>query len=466
MKSRVFILLFCVFSFILKSQSVIGVDTLIKTGPVSKRINIVVMGDGYTSGQTTQYLSDATAISNYLLATPPFSNYTNYFNVYAIKCVSTQSGVTHPGTATDVTEPASPVTSVTNYFGTRFDWGNIHRLMVAGNSSTVFSVLSTHFPNYDQIIMLGNSTVYGGSGGSIAATSLNSASKDIAVHEIGHSFAGLADEYWAGIGYAAEKPNMTANSNSLTVKWSQWVGINSVGVYPHGASSPMNLWFKPHQSCKMQSLSFPFCSVCQQTIIERIHTLSNPIDAYYPPNATAVTFTSSSQWFKTTLVKPNPNTLKRTWDLNSVVISNNTDSVLVNAISLIPGTNTLKVTVIDTTGLSKDVNHPSLHSYSVIWSINNSSTGIIDVKAQMEYSIFPNPASNFINLKYNLLQSASIVIAVIDANGKTVIRKNLGKQDPSEYLHEIDVQDLSQGNYFLSIQIDNKTYNNQFVIFK
>ncbi len=463
MKNKITLLL-SLFCFIANAQSVVGVDTLVKSGPVNKRINLVILGDGYDNTQTTQQIVDATSTSNYLLNTAPFSYYKNYFNVYVIKCVSTQSGVTHPGTATDVTEPASPVVTVSNYFNTRFDNGNIHRLMYPNNSSALYGVLATWFPAYTQIVVLGNSTVYGGAGGSFASASMNVSSAEIAAHEIGHSFAGLADEYWSGA--TGESPNRTANSNTATVKWSQWVGISSVGVYPYGTVSPQNAWFRPHQNCKMQYLGAAFCPVCSQTIIERIHTLTNPIDKYSPSNTGTITFTTGSQWFKATLVKPNPNTLKTKWDLNSTTILNNQDSVLVSSSSLTPGTNTLKVTVIDTTNLTKDINHPSLHSYSVIWNINYSPTGIAEVKTQMEYSIFPNPATNFINLKYDLKEESAIVISVTNAEGKKVLGKNLGKQSAGEYFHEIDVQELNAGNYFLTIQINDKIINNQFVVFK
>jgi hypothetical protein len=456
--------LLSLFCFATAAQSVIGVDTILKSGPISKRINFVFLGDGYDNTQTAQQVIDATTVSNYLLSIPPFSNYNNYINAFVIKCVSTQSGVTHPGTATDVSEPASPVMSVTNYFNTSFDVGNIHRLMYSNNSTAVYNVLSTWFPLYTQPVILGNSVVYGGAGGSYACASMNSSSQEIAAHEIGHSFAGLSDEYWLGSG--SEGYNMTANSNTATVKWSQWVGVNSVGVYPYGSTFPANTWFRPHQNCKMQYLGTPFCSVCSQTVLERIHALTNPIDAYSPSNASSVFFTPGSQWFKTVLVKPNPNTLKRKWDLNSTTVSNNTDSVLISSGSLTPGSNTLKVTVIDTTALTKDVNHPTLHSYSVIWNINYSPAGIAEVKTQMEYSIFPNPVTNFVNLKYNLKEGSSILISVVNAEGKKVLSKNLGKQDAGEYLHEIDVQELTAGNYFLTIQINDKIINNQFVVFK
>ncbi len=446
-------------------QNVLGVDTLLKTGPIANRVNLVIMGDGYTSVQMPQFLLDATSVSNYLLNQPPFNEYQNYFNIFAIKCVSPQSGVTHAGVATDVAEPASPITSVTNYFGTCFDNYSIHRLLYTSSSASVYSTLASHFPSYDQVIILSNTTVYGGAGGSYAVSSVHASSKEIVAHEIGHSFANLADEYWAGLSYATEKPNMTATSNPATVKWGQWVGLNNVNVFPHGPSSPENGWFRPHQNCKMRYLNKPFCSVCGQTIIEKIHSLTTPIDASSPVNTTTLV-ASSPQWFKTKLVQPNPNTLKRTWILNTNVPVNNIDSVLVDPTVLNNGNNTLVFTVIDTTSLSKDLAHATLHSYSIVWSINKNTTGVNEIKPGIEYEIYPNPAADVINVRYNVVEQASLEFGITDLSGKVVARLNKESKTAGEYIKEISVSDLNPGIYFLVITINSQPFNHKFVIYK
>jgi hypothetical protein len=465
MKNKFFLLLVFIAGSIF-GQTVIGVDTLIKTGPINKRINLVIMGDGYTNPQIPQYLTDANAVANYLLTTPPYNNYQNYFNVFAIKCVSTQSGVTHPGTATDVTEPASPVMTVTNSFDTQFDNFNIHRLIYSNDQSAVYAVLAANFPAYDQVLILGNSPEYGGAGGAYAVSSVHSAAKEIVVHELGHSFADLADEYWAGISYASELANMTANSNTSTIKWSQWLGINATGVYAHGTSAPENGWFRPHQNCKMRYLNSPFCSVCQQAIIEKIHSLTNPIDLYSPVNTGSVSVAAAAQWFKTKLVEPNPNTLKRNWKLNGTLVANNIDSLLINSGMVNSGNNTLLFTVMDTTGLSKDVNHASLHSYSVLWSVNKNITGINEVKPQLEFSVFPNPASDKINLNYTIMEASQMAVSVMDVSGKKLVDVTNSKEAAGTYNKEVTVSALSPGIYFLNININGQDINHKFVIFK
>lgn len=468
MKNKLLIIVFCCFQLQLFCQIVVGVDTLQKKGPINKRINLVIMGDGYTTAQIPQFITNATTVSNYLLNTPPFSNYKNYFNVYAIKCQSPQSGVSHPGTATDVTEPASPTLAVTNNFNTRFDNYNVHRLIYSMNSAAVYNVLANSFPAYDQALILGNSTVYGGAGGAYAVSSIHPSSPEIVAHEMGHSFAGLADEYWAGPSYATEKPNMTANNNGATVKWTQWMGLNAINTYPYDTAAPANAWFRPHQNCKMRYLNSPFCSVCKQTIIEKIHSLVNPIDEYSPANAGPVTHTASPQWFKAKLVKPVPNTLKCTWQLNTAVIASNTDSIPLSFNQLIMGNNGLMLTVCDTTVLSKDTAHAILHTYSVMWNVYYSSVGIgqLAISPQLEFSMYPNPASELLNIKYTLMENAETGVTVTDIAGKVLINERSRREPAGEYKKEIDVSQLVPGNYILSFKINEKIIQNKFVINK
>lgn len=445
---------------------IIGVDTLIRSGAMSNRINLVFMGDGYTNSQMSQFLTDATTNSSYLLSQPPFSNYKNYFNVYAIKVASPQSGVTHPGTATDVAEPQSPVMTVTNLFNTRFDNWGIHRNIYSMNSAAVYSTMATVFPNYDQLVILGNSTEYGGAGGAFAVSSINAASPEIVAHEMGHSFAGLADEYWAGIGYASERPNMTAQTNLALSKWSSWAGIQGIGLYPHGPNPPESNWFKPHNNCKMQFLNSPFCAVCKQTIIERIHSLVNPIDGYFPDNTGILVPTNDSLWFKGVFVKPIPNTLKTVWDVNSGQIAVNKDSVMIPDFWLMQGGNLVTLTVTDTTVLSKDTTHISQHIYSVSWTVSYTTVGIKEVKAKLELTIFPNPASEFLNVNYSLKDESEITLSLIDASGRVVLKERPFKAKPGDYSTKLDVASVSPGNYVLAFKLNQQTIHQNIIISK
>lgn len=123
-------------------------DTVLlkETGPSDKRINLVVLGDGYDASEQHIFIADATQLTNHLFEKPPSSNYSNYFNVYAIKVISPESGVKHPGTATDVQEPVFAISNPNNYLGTTFDYQGIHRCIYTSNINKTMQVLAEHIP--------------------------------------------------------------------------------------------------------------------------------------------------------------------------------------------------------------------------------------------------------------------------------------------------------------------------------
>ncbi|ULT22222.1 M64 family metallopeptidase [Sphingobacterium sp. E70] len=127
-----------------------------------------------------------------------------------------------------------PVTHPNTIFGSSFDNGGLHRLVVPQKNERIEEVLKTHIPNYTQVVILVNSPFYGGSGGKWATSTVNFKSNDIAVHEIGHSFAQLADEYWAGNQYAIESVNRSQTAAANAVPWKHWLGKDGVGIYSYG----------------------------------------------------------------------------------------------------------------------------------------------------------------------------------------------------------------------------------------
>lgn len=258
---RAAIILLLLLNWMAVSAQVFEVDTIHYTGDITKRINLVILSDGYQQNELAKFVTDAESFSTAFFAESPYKEYKDYFNVLIIKVPSKESGASHPGTATDVTEPNHPVKQVDNYFGSTFDYYNIHRLLVPTNGAAISNVLATNFPAYDQVLILTNSPYYGGSGGTYATASLHSSANEIAIHEIDHSLVRLKDEYYAGDGYASEGINMTQETNPSTVRWANWNNSNGVGVYQHCCSGNSASWYRPHQNCKMRYLgtrSVPF----------------------------------------------------------------------------------------------------------------------------------------------------------------------------------------------------------------
>ncbi len=187
---------------------------LLNNGPSDSQINIVFLAEGYTSAQQADFLNDADEILNYTLSYSPYDEYLSYFNAYAIFVASAESGSDHPSSSL----------LVDTYFNSSFDSNGITRLVTippnsfdntyANGAGKVVSVLSQFVPNYDIPLLVVNDDQYGGSGGWISITSTNSSAPDIAVHEIGHSFADLSDEYTSA--YPGWIPHETTNSTQQT----------------------------------------------------------------------------------------------------------------------------------------------------------------------------------------------------------------------------------------------------------
>lgn len=437
------------------------VETLKYSGNNDKYLNILVLGDGYTAAEQAKFITDSKKTIDYLFSQAPWKNYTNFFNVYAIKVISTQSGVNHPKTAND----CGNIPSSTNnpYFGSSFDEAGIHRLIVPKNYTLIHNVINSNFSSqYAQVLIVANTSDYGGSGGEFATSTTEANSPEIVAHEIGHSFAGLADEYFAGDDYFDEKPNMTKTSNASLVKWKNWININGIGINKYGNTGLSASWYKPHTNCKMQLLGPAFCDVCAQAIIESIHSRVNTIVSYTPTNTS--TISSANQYLDfnlTELMKPVTNTLNIKWKLDDVTVGNNVDFIKLDQNTLSNGLHNLVVTVTDDSGLLKVDNHATTHLSTVNWTINKSNLGVKlnSFENKISYSMYPNPTTNSFNLEFELDKQSKVLIELYSIDGKKIRQIENKTIDSGKYSNNINIEDLSAGSYLLSFKIDNSKFS-------
>ncbi len=449
------------------SAQVFDVATIQNSGDPNKCLNLVIMGDGYTVDEQDDFLDTASNIASYLFSISPWSEYKNYFNVYAIKVISPQSGIKHANTASDCDDYFTAVSSPTNYFGTRFDGFGIHRLTIAPLTTKITNTLAANFPNYDLVFIVGNSPQYGGSGGAFAVFTANAASNEIAAHEIGHTFGSLADEYYAGDQYFAEKINMTQQSDPLLNKWKNWVGTGNVGINNYCCGGNSSLWYKPTaNSCKMEQLNFPYCSVCKEGIVEKIHAMTNPIVAYTPDNTTTIDATTSLIDFQLTeVMRPIPNTLHIKWILDATIFDTNAEAFQLNPNTLIEGVHLLTASVIDETPLLRVDNHSSVHASMVTWTINKSSLGVQTsaVTTKIAYTLFPNPTSDLLHFAFDLDQPATLSIDIITLEGKTVKQLSQKKTASGQFEENLAIEDLAVGSYIAVVKINGVAYNQTFI---
>jgi hypothetical protein len=197
--------------------------TLFEHGPPSEKVDIVLLGEGYTEEELEKFHADARRLIHELFSLEPFKSRIAEFNVWVIDLPAAQSGVTR----------AHSEKYRRNLVGTRYGIFDSERYMLTYDNRTLRDVLSA--APYDFMAILVNEKQYGGGG--IYRTQMASAvdsdfSDYIFVHEFGHHFAGLADEYYTSdVAYetgAAEQPepweaNVTALHDPAKLKWADLV---------------------------------------------------------------------------------------------------------------------------------------------------------------------------------------------------------------------------------------------------
>lgn len=440
------------------------VEAIQNNGNSDKLINIVILADGYTAAEQNAFISKAQGLSNYLFTQTPWANYKNYFNIHAIKVISNESGAKHDNTSSDcsLASPLVPVSNPDNYFGSRFDNYGIHRLIIATNTTRIVNVLAANFPNYDVVIVIANTPYYGGSGGTYGTITANSSANEILAHEIGHTFGSLADEYYAGDNYFEEQINMTQQSDPAQIKWKNWLNSDEgIGIHNYCCGGNSGLWFRPTQlSCKMEQLGRPYCAVCKEGIIEKIHSLINPILNYTPTTSTINSTDQFIDFNLTELLKPIPNTLEISWQLDGVILDNNLEMLQLDQTSLPVGIHTLTASVTDASEYVRTDNHASLHVNSVTWTIDRSALGIslTSSKNKMAFTVFPNPSADIVNFVIDMDKDSTLSVEVMTADGKIVQQSATQKISKGKYQDTLQLQNLASGTYIIAFKLNGTVY--------
>jgi hypothetical protein len=185
--------------------------------PVHK-VDLLMLGDGYTADELAKFEADARRMAAHLFTVSPFKQRAADFNVWALTVPVPVSGVSRPSTGR---HRASAT-------GLRYDIFGSERYALSVDNRA-WRELAQHAP-YDVVEIIFNSETYGG-GAIFGQFSTAAAGNDWAnylfVHEFGHHFAGLADEYYtSAVAYESGagrpepwEPNATANLDRATLKW-------------------------------------------------------------------------------------------------------------------------------------------------------------------------------------------------------------------------------------------------------
>jgi IgA Peptidase M64/Peptidase M64 N-terminus len=187
-------------------------------GPSRDKVDLLILGDGYTAAEAAKFAADARRLSDTLFRVAPFSTRAADFNVWALMAPTDKSGISRPSTGQHHA----------SVLGTRYDiFGSERYVLTLDNRA--FRDLAQNAP-YEFVEILVNNETYGGGGifGQFSTAAAGSEWADyLFVHEFGHHFAALADEYYTSpVAYqsGAERPepwepNVTALQDPSMLKW-------------------------------------------------------------------------------------------------------------------------------------------------------------------------------------------------------------------------------------------------------
>lgn len=200
------------------------VQALLKNGEPEEKVDLLILGDGYTDDQMEQYRQAATAAMDALFDQEPFRSRKSDFNVWIIETPADKAGISRPRAGVFRNSP----------LGARYNSFDSERYILSLDDRAWRDVAAA--APYDAVVLLVNERKYGG-GGIFNLYSTAAAGSAFApylvVHEFGHHFAGLGDEYYTSpVSYETGpeitvepwEPNVTALLDPAALKWGDLVG--------------------------------------------------------------------------------------------------------------------------------------------------------------------------------------------------------------------------------------------------
>ena len=245
---------------------------LLESGDPKEKIDIAILAEGYTEGEMDIFFKDAGIAVENLLRHEPFKSLKDRLNIVAVAAPSADSGVSVPR------EGVWKRTAVDSHFDTFYSDRYLTTLHLAKMHDALAGV------PYEHIIILANTDTYGG-GGIYNSYTLTTAHHKlfgpVVVHEFGHSFGGLTDEYayddqYVEYYYPGIEPweqNIT-NKTNFEMKWKDLYDQGVVGLVEGGGYQTKGVW-RACEDCRMRTnTAAEFCPVCQRAIerMIRFHT--------------------------------------------------------------------------------------------------------------------------------------------------------------------------------------------------
>lgn len=254
-----------------------------KSGP---GIHLVILGDGYQEQEFALYQQDAYDFIANMSSDSGIAQHMPAWNIHVVKTHSVESGI----------DDEYGVDDVNSYFNSGYGCADIDRLICA-DSGRIYNVLLDEYPHFNQSVLIVNGTKYGGSGGFVSIFSRTS--PEIALHEMGHSFANLADEYIdenlaesaANRYQEGHYANVSTSIDPNLVPWTHWIedkdnypmneGEEGVGIF-EGSYYNASGFYRPQSSSRMKANASDFGVVNSEQWIISIYDTAGAVSDLAP----------------------------------------------------------------------------------------------------------------------------------------------------------------------------------------
>ena len=265
----------------LNERGILKLEAVVAKGDPSNRVNIVFIGDGFDKTEMPRYKTITDKLIAGMLGLQPMSNFSNYINVYRLYLQS---------------EP--------NEFTLKSEVSGRNMFRILNCDRAEAESLAKFAPESDLVVVVSDvtSNARANASGPVIMLWARASIAPISVHEFGHAFAGLADEYTIqnrferrGFNVPEVEPwnvNVTLESEPLLSKWHYWVeppaGDHRKVTNEEGALYIDKGVYRPERSCVMKSEGTQFCSVCLEQMVRTFFRRIDPIESQTPDRVNVV----------------------------------------------------------------------------------------------------------------------------------------------------------------------------------
>ncbi|MCZ6601571.1 MAG: M64 family metallo-endopeptidase, partial [Planctomycetota bacterium] len=264
---------------LLDKEGIAAIEKMVENGDISRRVDISIVSDGFTQEEAGTVKRLADLVIKGIQKADPFRNYEQYINFNLVRLVEEESGINEL--------PDKPRTTKVG--------ATLQNNILTCDVAAAWKY-GRKAPDCDLVIVVANVAGGRATGGGGVITLNNSGSVgDVVIHELGHAYGGLDDEYVdAGIAPGrnygpngeAGHINTTRESNPKLVKWHYWnfppSGGSPVGCF-EGAYYHDKDYYRPSRDCRMRSSGNPkYCAVCQEQMERRFYDQLEPLEGAWP----------------------------------------------------------------------------------------------------------------------------------------------------------------------------------------